>query len=320
MKIIFYFFILISFNCFADSGKSGVWSWNDAVARSNVSDKGLQFFVGADIFSRCNKFYIFFNVNPSGTDKIENVKFTIGSREYENIQLLLGIYGKYYHILITESTLTELKSSNDINIDTNIGNFHFSLTGSFKAITNMLNNCKDLAYPKIVKPTRFGPKFKTYDIGPSKGLFFDGNIVDGDEISFQMAIKEINPTTVLVNSTGGRVYIAMNIANILRDNGIHAQTQKCSSACVYLFAGGVTRTVDRNATIKVHSAKYENADATTPFFAQKLVADIYDHLDELGIDPTLGHIAARVPNDKWHVLNREELMKFRIATEIKDLQ
>lgn len=96
---------------------------------------------------------------------------------------------------------------------------------------------------------------------PNDGsIVITGRIDPGDEAHFLSSLSRLRrggTIEVHLNSPGGSVLAAMKIADIVHRAGLTTHVPyraTCASACVLLFAAGVTRIADANSTIAVHSA------------------------------------------------------------------
>ena len=99
-----------------------------------------------------------------------------------------------------------------------------------------------------------------FEIPNDQSIVISGRIDLGDEAHFLSALSRLRrggTIEVHLSSPGGSVLAAMKIADIVRRAGLTTQVPyraTCASACVLVFAAGVTRTADADATIAVHSA------------------------------------------------------------------
>jgi hypothetical protein len=96
---------------------------------------------------------------------------------------------------------------------------------------------------------------------PNDGsIVITGRIDPGDEAHFLSSLSKLRrggTIEVHLNSPGGSVLAAMKIADIVHRAGLTTQVPfraTCASACVLVFAAGVTRIADAVSTIAVHSA------------------------------------------------------------------
>jgi hypothetical protein len=76
-------------------------------------------------------------------------------------------------------------------------------------------------------------------------ITISGEIVPGDQFKFRDLLKETAAATIRLNSPGGDIYTAGEIARQIRASGsstiVDAASDSCISACTILFAGGQRR-------------------------------------------------------------------------------
>lgn len=102
----------------------------------------------------------------------------------------------------------------------------------------------------------------------------------------------------------------------------------CGSACVYAFIGASSRTVDPNARITVHSTTvnrltekgYVAVDLDKMSTAERGFRDWADqklsrHTFEMGVDPSLVELAAKVHPRGTRLLSRAELERFGVISK-----
>ena len=89
----------------------------------------------------------------------------------------------------------------------------------------------------------------------SSGILLEGEIRAGDFQRVKSSLDGFGNLPLLLNSPGGRVGEALQIAELVRSRKLTTHlpaNATCASACVLIFAGGVVRTADRSARIGVH--------------------------------------------------------------------
>ena len=75
-------------------------------------------------------------------------------------------------------------------------------------------------------------------------IVLTGTIQPGDDTAFAASVDD-NVRTVVLGSSGGRVDEAMSIGRLIRERGLDtAVPSLCESACVLIWVGGKTRTVE----------------------------------------------------------------------------
>ena len=158
-------------------------------------------------------------------------------------------------------------------------------------------------------------------------VLLEGEIAGGDATRILKQINELReaPTRAILNSPGGSVQDALELGRALRLAGMETEMREgdiCYSACPYLLAAGVTRTVPEEAIVGVHQ-HYFGESTLLPAFAavediQRGQGQVMRYLDQMGIDPLVMQHALVTPPDEIYVLLPEELQRYKFieaATE-----
>lgn len=146
-----------------------------------------------------------------------------------------------------------------------------------------------------------------------------GEIAPGDAARFAEFITDLaeTPVQAFLNSPGGSVTDALAIGREMRRYEIAtAMTASdiCLSACPYILAGGVARTVEDGALVGVHQHYFGENTALPAFLAvediQRGQGDVMVYLAEMDIDPLVMQHALVTPPDEIYLLTAEELMRY----------
>lgn len=173
-------------------------------------------------------------------------------------------------------------------------------------------------------PTRLFFEAASWEGGTA--LTLTGEIAGGDATRFAewFARQGDVPTVAFLNSPGGSVTDALDIGRMLREAGVAtamAETDVCLSACPYILAAGVTRTVAEGAWVGVHQHYFGENTALPAFLAvediQRGQGDVMAYLIEMGVDPAVMRHALRTPPDEIYLLVREELETYRMVTPVE---
>ena len=151
-----------------------------------------------------------------------------------------------------------------------------------------------------------------------------GSIDQGSARRFaaEIAARGEYVTTLSLNSPGGSLDDAMEMARLVRERGIGvdvADGAVCASSCPLLLSGGVTRNVGGGAAIGLHQF-YSATDMSTTdparamSDAQATAARISRYLAEMGVDPALWLHALDTPPQALYYLTREEMTRYRLVT------
>jgi len=155
-----------------------------------------------------------------------------------------------------------------------------------------------------------------------------GMITPGTAARFKAEIDKRGDyvKTVVLNSPGGSVQDALAMARLIREKRLGTLVENdgyCASSCPLIFAGGVMRTAEKDASIGVHQvislpaagAPLVEAGAGASFnLAQKISAECQRHLVDMGVDPRVWIHAMETPPDKIFYFTAEELTQLKLAT------
>jgi len=142
-------------------------------------------------------------------------------------------------------------------------------------------------------------------------LALNGDIGDGAQADFMTALlSHPEVTTVVLNSTGGKVKEALGIARAVQQHHLDTLILKdfgCYSACAYIYFAGVNREDDGN--LGVHQIYGDGVDAEG---AQSVLSVVLDALDEYGVSEHVISVMLATPPSDIHVFTSEEVASFGI--------
>ncbi len=154
-------------------------------------------------------------------------------------------------------------------------------------------------------------------------LLVTGQIAPGDDARFAKQLEaEDGLLRAAINSPGGSVRDALAIGRALREAGINTEIEAgdvCFSACPYILAAGVERSVGEGAQVGVHQHYFGKNTVLPAFLAvediQRGQGEVMEYLSDMGVDVQLMRPALATSPDDIYVLLREELQKYRLTTE-----
>lgn len=157
-------------------------------------------------------------------------------------------------------------------------------------------------------------------VSAGDAVLLEGEIAGGDASRILKQIEELRepPTRAILNSPGGSVQDALELGRALRLKGMVTEMREgdiCYSACPYLLAAGVTRSVPDEAFVGVHQ-HYFGESTILPAFAavediQRGQGQVMRYLAQMGIDPLVMQHALVTPPDEIYVLLPEELVEYK---------
>lgn len=157
-------------------------------------------------------------------------------------------------------------------------------------------------------------------VSAGAAVLLEGEIAGGDAPRILKQIEELRevPTRAILNSPGGSVHDALELGRALRLAGMATEMREgdiCYSACPYLLAAGVTRTVPEAAFVGVHQHYFGENTLLPAFVAvediQRGQAEVMRYLNQMGIDPLVMQHALGTPPDEIYVLLPEELVEYK---------
>jgi len=129
--------------------------------------------------------------------------------------------------------------------------------------------------------------------------------------------------SIHLDSPGGNTGGAVLLGRAFRQYGARVHVPagaECSSACLYAFLGGAARSISASGRLGVHrSVTISEVDGRivvgpTPKEATDIVRR---YIADMGADPTIIKVAARVDPHSMHYMSRNELKRFRVVTSDK---
>jgi hypothetical protein len=137
-------------------------------------------------------------------------------------------------------------------------------------------------------------------------LALDGEIKDGAEADFTAALlSHPQVTTLILNSTGGKVVEALAIAKAVKEHGLNTLILKdfgCYSACAYIFFAGADREDD--GYLGVHQIYGDGVDASG---AQSVLSLVLDALNDFGVSERVISVMLATPPSDIHVFSPSEI-------------
>lgn len=172
------------------------------------------------------------------------------------------------------------------------------------------------------QPLRTDPFPKRLMLTPvaeGDAVLLEGTIAGGDapRILKQIETLDPRPDRVILNSPGGSVQDALQLGRALRLEGLNTEMRDgdiCYSACPYLLAAGVGRTLPEGASVGVHQHYFGENSFLPAFVAvediQRGQGEVMRYLDQMGINPLVMQHALVTPPDQIYVLLQEELERY----------
>lgn len=163
-------------------------------------------------------------------------------------------------------------------------------------------------------------------------VMISGPITRGDDAALSIALKDQRPLTVHLDSPGGDVETAMNIGRLIRRKEATVEMdfdQRCLSACVLLYAAGVTRLhphgftvwgggAEKPTGVGIHRLYFRDL---APNLSQGQVKRRYDTLlrrlrdyfEEMNVAPEFVSYMQSIEPERIHRMTTSELERYGLG-------
>lgn len=158
----------------------------------------------------------------------------------------------------------------------------------------------------------------------AEAITLTGQIAPGDADRFLGWLDQNRPAASLVrlDSSGGSVSDALAIGRAIRSAGYDTEVGQgavCMSACPYMLAGGVSRTVAPDGLVGVHQHYFGESTILPAFMAindlQRAQAGVLDYLTEMGVDLRIMSYALRTPPSEINILDADLMRDLNLTTQ-----
>lgn len=187
---------------------------------------------------------------------------------------------------------------------------------------------------RVYRPDRDAPQVRpARDAGPlpdrltlsfEDGKYrLEGTISADDAPRIIAQLEQSDPpvTDLILQSPGGSVHDALALGRHVRRSGIATHIlsgEICYSACPYLFAGGATRVVAKDASVGVHQHDFDENTYLPAFIAiediQRGQGEVMSYLNDMGIDPLIMQHALATPASEIYVLLPGQIETYRLSS------
>lgn len=137
---------------------------------------------------------------------------------------------------------------------------------------------------------------------------------------FRQAMRNHNPTILLLDSPGGRIYAALALARQIRENDLATVIPpgaECASACAFLFAAGTRRQAEGRLGVHRFSSELKRLEdmSETEGETQQVVARIIDTLADHGVTPNVLVRMFETSHDDMYWFSPSELKREKLITD-----
>ncbi len=175
--------------------------------------------------------------------------------------------------------------------------------------------------PASLQVTAVAPGYPGRASGDGRWLIFlDGPIDPGAAARLEHVIvaEGISRAVVYLNSPGGSLVTAMQLGRSVRAHAfdtrvgtrtadaVGATAGTCHSACPFILAGGVRRSLEEGSQIGLHRAENRVPVSDGSAFQRVVDAQVADYLAEMGLRPEVAAIMSATAHDQIRNLTAAE--------------
>ena len=160
-------------------------------------------------------------------------------------------------------------------------------------------------------------------------IYLDGPIDAGATARLEhlIAAEGIAWAVVYLNSPGGSLVGAMQLGRMVRahafdtrvgtrtTDAVRATAGTCHSACPFILAGGVRRSVEAGSQIGLHRAENRVPVGDEVAFQRVVEAQVADYLVEMGLRAEFAGIMSAIPHDQIRDLTVDEARHLNLLTD-----
>lgn len=161
-------------------------------------------------------------------------------------------------------------------------------------------------------------------------IYLDGPIDAGATARLEhlIAAEGISRAVVYLNSPGGSLVSAMQLGRVVRAHAfdtrvgtrtadaVRATAGTCHSACPFILAGGVRRSVEAGSQIGLHRAENRVPVGDEVAFQRVVETQVADYLAEMGLRVDFAAIMAAIPHDQIRDLTVAEARHLNLVTDV----
>jgi hypothetical protein len=160
-------------------------------------------------------------------------------------------------------------------------------------------------------------------------IYLDGPVDPGatSRVVSLILTEHITQAIVYLNSPGGSLVTAMQLGRVLREHAFdtrvgmrttdatRATAGTCHSACPFILAGGVQRSLEAGSTIGLHRAENRVPVSDNVAFQRVVETQIVDYLVEMGVRAEVASIMTAVAHDQIRDLTVDEALQLNLLNE-----
>jgi hypothetical protein len=160
-------------------------------------------------------------------------------------------------------------------------------------------------------------------------IYLDGPVDPGatSRVVSLILTQHVTRAIVYLNSPGGSLVTAMQLGRVLREHALdtrvgtrttdatRATAGTCHSACPFILAGGVQRSMETGSAIGLHRAENRVPVRDKDAFQHVVAIQIVDYLAEMGVRADVANIMAATAHDQIRDLTIDEALQLNLLNE-----
>jgi hypothetical protein len=184
--------------------------------------------------------------------------------------------------------------------------------------------------PTILQVVAVAPDYPGRATGDGRWLIYlDGPIDPRATARLEHLIvsERISRAVVYLNSPGGSLVTSMQLGRMVREHAfdtrvgtrttdaVRATAGTCHSACPFILAGGVRRSLEAGSTIGLHRAENRVTVSDETAFQRVVATQVADYLAEMGLRAELAGIMSAIPHDQIRNLTVAEARQLYLVND-----
>lgn len=205
-----------------------------------------------------------------------------------------------------------------------------AVAGSLFAILGQFLVPVAAATPAALQVMAVAPDYPGRATGDGRWLIYlDGPIDPGATARLEHVIvaEGISQAVVYLNSPGGSLVTAMQLGRTLRAHAfdtrvgtrtadaVGATAGTCHSACPFVLAGGVRRSLEAGSQIGLHRAENRVPVSDGSAFQRVVDAQVADYLAEMGLRAEVAAIMSATTHDQIRNLTTAEARHLNLVND-----
>jgi len=160
-------------------------------------------------------------------------------------------------------------------------------------------------------------------------IYLDGPVDPGatSRVVSLILTEHITNAVVYLNSPGGSLVTAMQLGRVLREHAFdtrvgtrttdatRAAAGTCHSACPFILAGGVQRSLEKGSAVGLHRAENRVPVRDEDAFQHVVRTQVVEYLAEMGVRAEVANIMEAIPHDRIRDLTVHEALQLNLVNE-----